>query len=290
MKWKWSLLRKVGGAFFITIGLLVAYYWFYKIAPQRHLMDPQWCDNHSERARWLEEQKDYKRMGSSPDLFFRGDRIGYYGDKQWFLWLVDKMQNAKGFRICGCTKTALALMANQYVESCEEWIKVHGAQTQEEWIKDGFADFGLTVHLPPSPEDLEPLLSVLGRKSWNVLWNGPQDTDVPDAIPDYIQYNAFRWLRDFGFDPTEFVDSNPRALVSAPVAIGLFQYMKWHSQFPRRNGLGILSLGQEPASDVNLYERRLILRSWFPAIVYSLIIIPCLAGCALIIFPRRKKL
>jgi hypothetical protein len=48
----------------------------------RHLADPKWLDAHTEKARWLEEQKDYQRMGSSPDLEFRGDRIGYYGDKK----------------------------------------------------------------------------------------------------------------------------------------------------------------------------------------------------------------
>jgi hypothetical protein len=110
-------LRRLSGGVLLIAGLVVAYFWFYKLAPMRHLADSNWLETHTEKARWLEEQKDYERMGSSPDLEFRGDRIGYYGDKKWFLWLEHKATTDENFRVCGCTETALALMSNQHVDS-----------------------------------------------------------------------------------------------------------------------------------------------------------------------------
>lgn len=73
--------------------IFIAYLWFYKVPPIRNLANEEWLESHTEKARWKEEQKKYHRLGSSPDLCFSGDRIGYYGDKQWFEWLVKKMQN-----------------------------------------------------------------------------------------------------------------------------------------------------------------------------------------------------
>lgn len=132
LKQFWPFLRRISGVFLIIAGVVIAYFWFYKFAPTRHLADSKWLETHSEKARWLEEQKDYKRMGSSPDLEFRGDRIGYYGDTKWFLWLRDKAATGKDFRVCGCTETALALMSNQHVDSWAEWVKTYQNRTQEE--------------------------------------------------------------------------------------------------------------------------------------------------------------
>ncbi|MCB1097626.1 MAG: hypothetical protein KDN22_18785 [Verrucomicrobiae bacterium] len=100
----------------VEIGLFVSYWWYYKLAPVRNLTNPDWLKLHSAAARWDEEQKDYHRMGSSPDLFLRGDRIGYYGGKDWFLWLVERSADTD-FRNCGCTATALALMSNQRADN-----------------------------------------------------------------------------------------------------------------------------------------------------------------------------
>jgi hypothetical protein len=136
------------------------------------------------------------RAFRSPDLCFRGDQIGYYGDKEWFLWLDERIRNPEKFRYCGCTRYALALMANHEMDSWAPWTDANRSRTQVEWIKDGFLKHGVTVHLPPGPEDTAPLLRLLGRKTWNTLFGGPQGAEAPESIPSYIQYNAFRWLRD----------------------------------------------------------------------------------------------
>ena len=114
------------GFLLMAVGSMASYWWLYKLAPMRHLIDPDWLAAHSEAARWEVEQKDYQRTGSSPDLCFRGDRIGFYGDREWCLWLVDRIQAPDDFRHCGCTDTALALMTNQRVTAWEEWAKAIG--------------------------------------------------------------------------------------------------------------------------------------------------------------------
>jgi hypothetical protein len=220
----------------------------------RHLADSKWLETHTEKARWLEEQKDYKRMGSSPDLEFRGDRIGYYGDKKWFLWLEDKATTDPSFRVCGCTETALALMSNQHVDSWEAWMKTNRNRTQEEWIRDGFSKYGVSAHLPPEAGDVEPLLKLIRSKRWNFLQGGPQGTNAPEAIPDYVQYNAFRWLRDSGFSPATFARSNATLVASPDMTVALLKYENWDSAFvnAERDNLGVLAFAKKADLDSGL--------------------------------------
>ena len=144
------------GFLLLVAGLTATYWWLYKLAPIRHLADPEWLVEHSETARWKEEQRNYQRIGSSPDICFRGDRIGFYGGKEWFLWLVGQIRKPQ-FRHCGCTDYALALMANRYLPSWAGWIEANRGRSQEEWIRDGFLAYGVTVHLPPESDDLVPM-------------------------------------------------------------------------------------------------------------------------------------
>jgi hypothetical protein len=102
-------------------------------------------------------------------LCFRGDRIGFYGDKQWFLWLDDRIRNPERFRHCGCTEYALAWRANRHVVSWAQWTDANRSRSQEEWIRDGFMDYGVAAHLPPTSDDTLPLLRLVGRKSWKGL-------------------------------------------------------------------------------------------------------------------------
>jgi len=289
MKWlkqHWRPLGKTIGLLLIFAGLFVTYWWFYKLAPLRHLANPRWRVTYSEKARWLEEQKDYKRMGTSPDLFFRGDRIGFYGNKEWFLWLVNKAITDKNFRVCGCTEDALALMSNQHADSWKEWIKTNQTRTQEEWIKDGFSKYGVSVQLPPDASDIESLLKLIGRKTWDFLSAGPQRTNAPETIPSYVQYNAFRWLRDSGFDPTGFAISNAPAVASNNLAVALIKYSKLQGTFPSHNGLGILAFAKKSQNSEPL---PMLLEPRFLTIAYLLMIVPVLAGVALFLFSRTKK-
>lgn len=288
MKWitrHSTFLRRACGCLLIGAGVFVAYWWSYKLAPMRRLADPEWRAAHSAQAHWQEEQKKYNRLSASPDLCFAGDMIGYYGDKQWCLWLVDKMHGNGNFRVCGCTETALMLMANRHEHEWKEWADAHGDETQEEWIRDGFAQRGVSVHLPPQPEDTVPLLEILGHRTWSTLWGGPQGTNAPEAFPRYFQYNAFRWLRDSGFDQTTFAVSNAPALTSDVVTVGLMQYTKWDAAYPRHDGVGILAFGKD--SDEDCWGEPPLLTLRFQAAAWLLVAIPILAGVVVLCWRRK---
>ncbi len=279
------------GGLLLLGSAFVAYGWFYLLAPLRHLTDPAWTARHSERVRWLEEQRNYHRLGCSPDLCFRADRIGYYGDKKWCHGLIGKISGKTKFRFCGCTETVLMYMTNGHPQSWENWAKIHGGQSQEEWLRDGFASFGVTVHLPPAAADIEPLLGLLGRRQVDLLWKGPQPVaQTPDtAVPDYAQYNAFRWLRDSGFEPARFLSGHSKALLSEETIRGLVNYANWQGRFPRCNGLGILAFGARPAGAAQDLDPPSRLGSpWLVAAVYAVMVALGIAGGVLIGASRVK--
>lgn len=136
-------------------------------------------------------------------------------------------------------------MANQDVLSSNAWLEANRGRSQEQWLQDGFRAFGVTVQLPPSTNDFIPLLRLLGQRSWNSLTHGSPTTNTPGAIPTYAKYNAFRWLRDSGFQPGKLVESNAVAMFDKEVVVGLLAYAQWQGSFPAGNGLGILKLGKD---------------------------------------------
>jgi hypothetical protein len=288
-KKRWRFVVRTTGFLLVVAAIIGAYFWFYKIAPMRHLASLKWLETHSEKARWIEEQKDYKRMGSSPDLEFRGDRIGYYGDKNWFLWLEEKATTDKNFRVCGCTETALALMTNQHTNSWEEWLKANRNKTQEEWIRDGFPQYGVIVHQPPDERDVEPLLKLIGHKRWNFLMGGPQGTNAPDAIPDYVQYNAFRWLRDSGFNPSRFAFSNATEVATQNLTLALVKYSQMEGSFPAHDNLGVLAFGKKSDGEFT-FGVPWIATNRVVVIAFSAMILLLLFGLSIMFLPRKSKI
>jgi len=270
-------------------GLIGAYWWLYKVAPARHLVDPEWLAAHSEEARWAEEQKDYRRRGTSPDLCFRGDRIGFYGGKDWFLWLDRQIRNPGEFRHCGCTEYALSLMTNQETVSWKEWADANRERSQEEWIRDGFVHYGVGVHLPPRPDDAVPLLRLLGRESWDFLWEGPQRGSAPKAVPSYVHYNAYRWLRDSGFEPLDFASSNPVLAAEPDISRGLFTFAQWRAAYPGRHGLGVLAFGRESEKRSHLDMRPALAKPWVAAGVDASLVAITIGGGLLVLLCIRKK-
>jgi len=270
------------GLVLLTAGCVAGHWWFYKLAPARRLSDPHWLAAHSEKARWEEEQKDYERMGTSPDLCFRGDRIGYYGGKKLFLWLEEQIRNPDDFRYCGCTEYALTLMANRHVTSWKEWTDANRARSQEEWIKDGFLEYGVAVHLPPEPDDTVPLLKLLGRKGWNVLFAGPQGTNAPESVPSYIHYNAYRWLRDSGFHPVRFANSNTILVAESDISRGLLAFSNLRAAFPADDGEGVLAFGKRASASAGMMQPR-IARRGVGAGAYAFITGSIIGGLALIL-------
>jgi hypothetical protein len=205
--------------------------------------------------------------------------------------LEDKATTDKSFRVCCCTETALALMSNQHKDSWEDWMKTNRNRTQEEWIQDGFSKYGVAAHLPPDPSDAEPMLKLIGRKSWNFLQGGPQETNAPEAVPDYVQYNAFRWLRDSGFSPSTFARSNATLAASQDMTIALLKYANWRNAFSFAEGdkLGVLAFTKKSDLDADFGPPRLM-KSWVAVLVDSCVLLFLLAGLWLLALRKRKSL
>jgi hypothetical protein len=276
------------GVMLLGVGLTAAYWWFYKMAPLRHLADPEWIAAHSAAARWAEEQEDYRRLGSSPDLCWRGDRIGFYGDKKWFLWLEQRLRDPT-FRHCGCSETALAFMSNQDDDARANWTEATRSRSQAEWIKDGFLRYNVTVHLPAQSDDTLPLLRLLGGKDWNYLMGGkPEGSDAINVVPSYVEYNAFRWLRDSGFEPIKFTMANAKLAAEAEISRGLQTFAELRASFQGEHGLGVLAVGSKVEERRELDMRPEMAMPWYVNTVNASIAVSTIVGCALIIWAVRS--
>jgi hypothetical protein len=68
------------------------------------------------------------------------------------------------------------------------------------------------------------------------------ETNQLHAVPKEMRYNAFRCLRDSGFDAVAFALSN--RTVSAEIERGLLEYGKMERLWPSAGGVGILPFGK----------------------------------------------
>ncbi len=237
----WRGLFRLAGGVFLVAGGLVCFHWSYTRGPARRLSDPDWLLNHSDRARWAEEQANYRRTDAQPSIISASpDLIGWYGDKEWALWLAERFRSDKPFRVCGCTGIVLSLMTNHDLDIKDlaegGWVDSHKSQTQEEWIRDGFKKYGVSVHLPPTDEDTVPLLQLLGRRF-----------DETNPTPHYVQYNAFRWLRDGAFwSPLkrQALRETMSSTESTEALLGFSVYDGLELRFPPWKGLGLLSFAE----------------------------------------------
>jgi hypothetical protein len=278
--WRHVLLSL--GMALICLGVVVGYFWLYRLAPLRRLMDGDWRKSHSLAAIWEEEQKDYRRTSSSPDVFFRADTIGHFGDKRWALWLIDNLRNDKTFRFCGCTDQVLRLMTNQRAgrnrDAWIRWFQEHREETQEQWLQEGFAEHGVMVHLPPSAEDHESLLILLGNRD--------KDADEKPRIPGELNYNAFRWLRDSGFHWADYMDSHPEWRSSKHLATGLCWYAALDSSYTKEQGCGLLAFA---SADSSQWPQFAITTLWANAIAYTAIFGGIGLGAILLAFYVRMR-
>lgn len=285
MTWLKKHGRKLGrwiGIALVLGGLWGAYYWFYKLGPIRHTCDPQWASTHSAAEHWAETQKSLRR-----GMWFHDDAwtIGAYGDKAWMEWVLKRVK--PGTTLDGClggdpphADLALTDISNQdagpKVDDWLAWWQKNKTKSQEEWIQDGFKMRGFIMDAPPKPEQRPVLLEILGNT----------ETNAATKIQGYMRYNAFRFLRDSGFEPVGYALSNSTA--SVEIKHGLLQYAKRQRSCPSALGLGILTFGKQGANWRDL-ARPLMLSLQFQVIAYSLIFVPLLLGGGLIIQSFRKK-
>lgn len=283
MKWlkqRWRGLSRVLAVLLIGSGGLCGYWWFYKLAPSRRTLNPEWCAAHSQREYWNEVQKGIHR-----GMWFHDDgfTVGTYGDKSWAEWI---MSHVKPGTTMGCmdspchSASSMRYITNQDVgEDADAWLgwwQKNKFKTQEEWIADGFHHCGFEIDVPPTPEQMPALLALLGSSETNAL----------KAIRAEVKYNAFRCLRDSGFDPVAFALSN--RIVTAEIKRGLLEYAKEQRLWASVSDVGILPFGQKH-DDWKHIALPVVLTPRFRLTANALVFGLPLIGVALLLCSTRKR-
>lgn len=160
-----------------------------------------------------------------------GWRVGEFGGKEWAKPLIDSLLSAKEF---GCSnghpEVGICYIANREPTENEKlganwlkWWNEHKDESQEQWICDGFAALGVVVALPPDPKDWDALLKVLGAEP------GPMPPGYRyhrKLYPESARYNAYRWLRDSGFDPVQYLIGRLDHSLDLTVRLGIEAYQR----------------------------------------------------------------
>lgn len=279
-----ALLRKISAAALIAIGAGVFVLWHCWVMPDARRGDHRWAHRFTTDGYWEYVQQHIRRYGWGHDDF--GD-VGMWGGKDWAIWIMARAE--AGQNISDCGRIGHKDEALKWI-TCQDpsggkpwgtegdwigWWRSNHSKSQIEWIRDGLASYGAPVHIPPSDADRPDLLALLGNT----------ETNEPTALPHFVKYNAFRWLRDSGFDPVAFALSNAAESTPADVIRGLSEFRRHYEWAPRRNTPGALPL--LPSTEPEL-ERPRPAALYFEtrATAYALMIIPTAAGIFLL---RSKK-
>ena len=243
----WKLIAvRVAGLFLGVAGLLMGYCWYYQLGPMRRFYDPSWSRQHSEMAYWEEYQKCIDRSGWDHNGFWY---VGSFGDKHWVQWIMDHIR--PGDNICSCSaghkSAGLRLLTNQDAgDTAEAWLvwwKQNKSKSQEDWIQEGFQKLGVDFQKPLTQANVVALLRLAAYPK-----------EEGDTTHYYVQYNAFRWLRDSDFDPKKFAVKDLPAKNADQVLQGLLRFARLSGEFPKYFRLGVLNLGESPRDSDLLLE------------------------------------
>jgi hypothetical protein len=221
------------GWFLLLTGLgALAFYWLV-LLPILFSSHYGLDEDHSATAFWKKKQWCLK-MG----IVFHDDGwyIGKLGDKEWFLRVLDRIKHNDGLSCAGGhMDVALNYLTNQdfgddsdVVQKAETWWDAHKYQTQEEWVREGFEIQGVHIAMPPPAEEWPKLLNILGKKSAIAKRvNG----EMAYEYQDHLRYNAYRTLRDAGFDPVTYLIGIHGERLEPELIDGLNLYMDYGARF-----------------------------------------------------------
>lgn len=219
-------------------GVLIALAWWLVMVPWLETSGRNWNEGRSPHGFWRLKQRCLKLGLWQHD---DGSVVGRLGGKEWVEPLVSAVARGEGLSCSGGHRdSALEGIANRATPNGADptidwpkWWAANKEKSQEDWILDGFHAAGVHVSLPASNDDFPKLLRVLGEirppaDEWEV--EHPRR-----AHPGHLRYNAFRWLRDSGFDPVKFLlESEPSKLDDASKrGIAAFQdQLRWLEHGP----------------------------------------------------------
>ena len=269
----------------MCVSITVAGVWFGWLLPGARRSDPLWAEQFTRKAYWNELQRQIRHHGWTQDDYVT---VGRYGDKGWAEWIMAKAE--AGQEIANCGHIGHKDEALKYI-TCNNpspgtnwnteqawltWWHTNKNKSQLDWIRDGLRAYGVLVHLPPNEFDHQPLLALLGNSS----------TNVSEKTPHFVKYNAFRWLRDSGFDVLAFAMSNVTAETPALVRAGVLKYGELARVYPKEGGVGLLGLGSPPP-DLTGSSRSAFFRPAIQVTGYSLMLVPLLIGAVMLAFSCR---
>ncbi len=275
-------LLRVLAVLLIGTGGFCGYWWFYKFAPSCRTLDPKWYAAHSQREYWREVQKGIHRGRWFHD---DGFTVGEYGDKSWAEWIMAHVtpgsdMGCMGGGLCH-SASSMRYITNQDVgdnaDAWLDWWDKHKSKSQEEWIAQGFRQRGFEIDVPPTLAQAPRLLSLLGNSETNKL----------TAIPGEMKYNAFRCLRDSGFEPVAYALSN--RMVSAEIERGLLEYARMERQGAAARSVGIRLFGKKDEDQWEGMALPPMLKTRFQIMANTLSIGLPLFGVALLLLSFRRN-
>jgi hypothetical protein len=164
------------------------------------------------------------------------------------------------------------------VADWQAWWQNNRNRRQIEWIRDGLVAYGVSVSLPPLDGDSEPLLEVLGSSDTNEYGR--------PSVPHAVWYNAFRWLRDSGFDPVEYAWEHPSLTTASVIRVGVNRYRQAEQRMPASHGIGILDFSNRVAQ-TSATQRPLLMDPEFINLLLLYILLPLFGGVLCLLIARR---
>ena len=230
MKRSWFLLV-AGVCVAVTSATGLVLFWFVAV-PALRSEAPEFYPAQSIEGLWRQRERLLKLGTWAHD---DGWRVGQFGGKEWAKPLIDYLASS---RELGCSsghrEVGICYIANREPMEDENlgrnwlrWWEEHKNESQEQWIRDGFVELGVNVSLPPTAMDWGPLLTVLGAEP------GPMPPNVrPRKLySESARYNAYRWLRDSGFDPVKYLVDRIEQPLDPTIRLGLEAYQKFSQSF-----------------------------------------------------------
>lgn len=211
------------------LGVALPLGWWGWLQPNLRGMTALYDERLSEAGKWEIKEKALLAGGWTHD---DGFHLGRWGGKEWVQRLVREMEAGKVMQ--GCENShkdgSLVMITNHlppetmtvpYEQWWLDWWRQHGSESREQWVQSGFVQAGFPIHLPVEAElDWPVLLRLLGAAEGPLERNGK-----PDPLhASHLRHNAWRWLRDSGFEPTRYLLEHPEAGENAEIRSGLLEY------------------------------------------------------------------
>ncbi len=227
---EYTIKRRTFGWLFLTAGAFGAVnYWLF-LVPWLQGKAPDYTPHLSAQGFW-ESKQTHLKWG--PWWHEDGNLVGLFGDREWAARIIEWIASGKDIESCqaGHRDSALPLLTNQEFDlsdsgqAWQRWWHKNEAKTQEQWIQEGFKKQGFDIALPPTEKDWPQLLTLLGSTAGSspAKWEEEKSTPPSMLHPFYARYNAYRWLRDSGFEPVLYALAH-RSQMSGDERGGLLEY------------------------------------------------------------------